>query len=84
MQSSMIIPACRLKLFQDLVKQHDLRFKGNPLLIGEKAFVNIDGDHLPPGGCNEFFADWTRFNTAIRETASPFWKRVLRRLGVSI
>lgn len=84
MQASMSIRADRLKLFQELVKQHDLRFKGNPLVIGEKALVNIDGDHLPPGGCNEFFADWARLNTPVRETATPGWKRILRRVGVAI
>lgn len=84
MQASMSIPADRLKLFQELVKQHDLRFKGNPFVIGDKALVNIDGDHLPPGGCNEFFADWTRFTTPVRETASPSWKRIVRRLGIEI
>lgn len=84
MQVSMSIPADRLKLFQELVKQHDLRFKGTPFVIGEKAWVNIDGDHLPPGGCNEFFSDWARFNTPVRETASPAWKRILHRLGIAI
>jgi len=84
MQASMSIPANRLKLLQDLVKQHDLRFKGNPCVIGEKAWINIDGDHLPPGGCNEFFADWTRLNTPVRETAFPAWKRIIRRIGIAI
>ena len=84
MQASMSIQSDRLKLFQELVKQHDLRFKGNPLVIGEKAWVNIDGDHLPPGGCNEFFADWKRFNTPVREISTPVWKRILRRAGIPI
>lgn len=84
MQASMSIPADRIKLFQELVKQHNLRFKGNPLVVGDKALVNIDGDHLPPGGCNEFFADWTRLNTPVRETSAPAWKRILRRLGIAI
>lgn len=84
MQASMSIPADRIKIFQELVKQHDLRFKGNPYVIGAKAWVNIDGDHLPPGGCNQFFADWLRLNTTIRETSSPAWKRILRRLRVPI
>jgi hypothetical protein len=54
MQASMSIPADRLKLFQELVMQHDLRFKGNPFVFGNKALVYIDGDHLPPGVCNQF------------------------------
>lgn len=81
MQTTMKIPAARLHQFQDLVKQHNLRFKGNPFLIGENAMVTVDGDHLPPGGCNPFFADWGRLTTPIRETAAPAWKRMLRRIG---
>lgn len=84
MQASFSIPSARIKVFQELVKQHDLRFVGNPYLIGEKAFVKVDGDHLPPGGCNQFFADWGRLNTGIRETVSPAWKRILRRLGMRL
>lgn len=84
MQASMSIPVSRIKIFQDLVKLHDLRFKGNPFVMGEIAKVCIDGDHLPPGGCNDFFADWARLNTPNREIASPIWKRVLRRLGAPI
>lgn len=83
MQSSMSIPACRLKLFQDLVKQHNLRFLGDPIVIGDKALVRVDGDHLPPGGCNQFFHDWSRFTTPIRETTTPKWKRLFRRLGLA-
>lgn len=43
-----------------------------------------NGDHLPPGGCNEFFADWKRFNTPVREISTPVWKRILRRAGIPI
>lgn len=81
MQSTITIQASRLPQFQSLVKQHNLRFKSNPFVIGEKAMVTVDGDHLPPGGCNQFFADWHRLTTPIRETASPAWKRLLRRVG---
>lgn len=77
----MTIPVTRLRQFQDLVKQHDLRFKGNPFVIGENAMVTIDGDHLPPGGCNQFFADWDRLLTPILEASTPAWKRMLRRFG---
>lgn len=84
MQATMSIPAARLKLFQELVKQHDLRFKGNPVVVGEKALVQVDGDHLPPGGCNGFFADWHRLNTPVRECAAPAWKRALRCMGAPL
>ena len=82
MEASISIPADRLKLFQDLVKHHDLRFKGNPFVWGSMARVNIDGSHLPMSVCNAFFDDWNRFNTPIVEIASPLWKKVLRRLGL--
>lgn len=80
----MSIPSDRLLLFQELVKQHNLRFIGNPYVVGDKAFVTIDSHHLPPGGWNQFFENWNRFNTPIREITTPIWKRVLRRIGVAI
>jgi len=84
MRSTMLIPAARLRLFQKLVKQHNLRFVGNPFVTGEKAFVEIDGTYLTASEYSEFLSDWTRLNTPIRETKSPSWKRILLRLGVAI
>lgn len=81
MQASLKIPSSRLRQFQDLVKLHDLRFRGNPLVQGDAAWVNIDGEHLSPGGCNPFWADWARLTTPIREVTTPTWKRLLRRVG---
>lgn len=80
MQASLPIPATKLLQFQDLVKQHDLRFMGNPHMIGDTAWVAIDGTHLPPGGCNAFWTDWARVTTPIREISSPAWKRIARRI----
>lgn len=84
MQTSMSIPANRLKQFQELVKHHDMRFIGNPSVVGDKAMVYVDGSHLPPGGCNQFFRDWERLTTSIKETTTPTWKRLIRRMGGSI
>lgn len=84
MQATLKIPASRLRQFQDLVKQHNLRFMGNPFVQGDNAWVRVDGEHLPPGGCNPFWADWNRLTTPIRETVTPGWKRLLRRVGVRV
>lgn len=80
MRFSMVIPAPRMGQFQALVKCHDLRFEHNPIISGERAHVWVDGNHLPPGGCNAFFVDWQRLITPIVESRSTVFKRVLRRL----
>ena len=81
MQASLNIPTAKLRQFQELVKAHNLRFKGNPFVNGVTAMVCIDGDHLPPGGCNQFFEDWARLTTPINERMMPRWKRFARRIG---
>jgi hypothetical protein len=80
MRTTMWVPVSRLQQLQALVRQHDLRFRGNPLLMGDRAQVCVDGEHLPPGGCNPFWADWNRLITPIRETSTPSWKRFFRRM----
>lgn len=84
MQATLYVPVSRLRQFQDLVKQHNLRFKGNPIIIREQAMITIDGEHLPPGGCNAFWSDWNRLTTPIHEAATPVWKRVMRRIGLKL
>jgi hypothetical protein len=84
MEAYLSVPVNRIKLFQDLVKQHDLRFKGNPFVCGEKAWVTVSSDHLSPGASNEFFSDWSRFNTQIREVKSPKWKKIVRHTLISL
>jgi hypothetical protein len=84
MQSTLNIPVPKLRQFQEIVKQHNLRFIGNPRITGDVAWVSVDGDHLPPGGCNDFWADWARVTTPIRETITPVWKRMLRHCGVKV
>lgn len=84
MRASMSIPAGRLRQLQDLVKQHNLRFEGNPFVAGNDAHVCISSEHLPAGGCNEFWRDWNRLTTPIRETTTPTWKCVLRRIGLKL
>jgi len=84
MQATLYVPVNRLRHFQDLVKQHNLRFKGNPFITREQAMVTVDGGHLPPGGCNAFWADWGRLTTPVHEVVSPAWKRVLRRIGLHL
>jgi hypothetical protein len=78
MKASMVIPASRLRVFQELVKQHDLRFCGNPLVLGDSAHVHISSEHLGPGGENPFFADWGRLSRPIAEVQPPFLKRLMR------
>lgn len=84
MQATLNVPVPKLLQFQELVKQHDLRFVGNPRILGEVASVSVDGDHLGPGGCNDFWAAWARVTTPIIEAKSPVWKRILRRCGFSV
>lgn len=84
MQATLSIPLGKVKLFQDLVKSHNLRFIGNPMLFKDRALITVDSDHLEPGKCNHFFNDWDRANKPIREIHTPTWKRVLRRFGVRV
>ena len=84
MQASINIPASKLYQFQELVKAHGLRFKGNPFVYGETAMVCVDGDHLPQGGCNQFLEDWARLTTPIKEKSTPAWKRFARRMGLKL
>jgi hypothetical protein len=84
MRTTTTIPASKLAQFQDLVKVHDLRFVGNPTIYKDRARVCIDSDHLPPGGCNQFWNDWQRMTTPIRETQAANWKRLFRRFGFKL
>ena len=84
MKARIVIPATKLRLFQDLVKKHDLRFDGDPIVIGMKAIVNIDGDHLPIERVNQFFANWNNLTTPVVEKTTPRWKQKLRGLGLKI
>lgn len=80
MISSMYIPQAKLLQFQELVKCHNLRFCGNPLISGDRAYVCVSAEHLPPGGANAFFAAWDRATRPVVEVGQPSWKRMLRRL----
>jgi hypothetical protein len=80
MRSTFFIPAVKIKLFQDLVKQHDLRFVGNPIVFGERAQVCVDAEHLAPGAANPFFQEWERLNTSIVEIKRSFWQLKLKAL----
>ena len=82
--TTMTIHEEKLLQFQNLVKAHNLRFVGNPFIASGRAHVCVDSDHLPPGGCNQFWSDWQRLNTPIREVHSPKWKQILRRLGFKL
>lgn len=82
MKTSMTIETSRLRQFQELVKRHNFRFRGDPMIFTDRAIVSIDGDHLPMTVCNEFFADWYRLTTPIVEKTSPRWKQLLRRIGL--
>jgi len=73
MKSYMCIPPNKLSLFQELVKLHNLRFVGNPIKIGDNFGVTISSEHLAPGAELEFFADWRRLNTPIRELEKTVW-----------
>lgn len=80
MIASWHVPVGSLSLLQDLVKAHDLRFCGNPIQSGDRAYVVISSEHLPPGGANAFFADWNRYNTPIVEVKSALWRRIFRQV----
>lgn len=79
MEASLYIPVGRVRQFQELVKRHNLRFRGNPLPSGDRVYVTISAEHLPPGGANAFFSDWDDLNRPIKEVTAPFWKRLLRK-----
>jgi len=82
MRTTITIPVEKLRQFQDLVKVHNLRFVGNPTIALHGARVCVDSDHLPLGGCHQFWNDWYHANTPIREILAPKWKRILRRFGL--
>lgn len=67
MQATMKVKKEKLGQFQEMVKQFDFRFKGNPFVNNGVATVMVDADHLPMEKCNEFFAAWSRANTEIHE-----------------
>lgn len=77
METTFNIPSEKMRVLQDLVKQNNLRFRGNPShsTIG-KSTVCLQGK---AEDVNNFFRGWDRANTQITETKSPKWKRVLRR-----
>ena len=68
MKSSFWTKTTKLAQLQELVKIHDLRFVGNPLISGERAYVTVDSDHLPMEKCLAFREDWEAVNTPIIET----------------
>lgn len=76
----MWVPVNRLRQFQDLVKQYDFRFMSNPLIMSDRAYVHIDGDHLPMTNCNAFFSDWNRLTTPIAEKTPTFRKRLMNKI----
>lgn len=82
MQATLRVPVDRLRQFQALVKQHNFRFKGNPVLSSSEAIVHVDASHLEVHAWAPFWADWERLTTPIVETR-PTWiaRMVMRWFG---
>lgn len=76
----MYVPCEKLLQLQELVKAHDLRFCGNPLISRDRAYVCLSAEHLPAGGANEFLADWDRVTSPVVEVGSTRWAKLLRKL----
>lgn len=81
MQTSMNVKTAKLLQLQELVKKHNFRFKGNPIVMGDTSRVWIDGDHLTMPACNAFFIDWERMNTPIVEKKSSYLNLLKRRIN---
>lgn len=56
-----------LKTIQRLVGAADARFKGNPVVIGERAYVSLCFDRAPD--------NYRRFSVLARITQQPFFSR---------
>jgi hypothetical protein len=67
MKSSFWVNTEKLMQLQEMVKQFDLRFIGNPIISGERSYVTIDSDHLPVEQCLAFRKAWDRVTTPIVE-----------------
>jgi len=80
MIASLYIANEKLLQMQELVKCHNLRFCGEPLVSGSRTYVRVSSEHLPPGGGNAFFADWDRLNRPVVEVRPASWKRMLRKV----
>ncbi len=80
MQTTFYAPASKMRLLQRLVRQHDLRFVGQPLETSRGVLVTVSADHLPPGGANSFLADWARYTATITEVTSSWRARLRRRI----
>jgi hypothetical protein len=68
MISSFWIGIDKLLQLQELVKAHDLRFVGKPIISGDRAYVVLDGRHLSMAQCNAFNASWSLMTSCIVET----------------
>lgn len=71
MKTSFWVPVPKLRQLQDLVKTHDLRFCGNPVVIHERALVTVSSEHLKPYAMHDFWMDWQRVTKPINEKRRP-------------
>jgi hypothetical protein len=67
MKSSFWVDTEKLKQLQEMVKQYDLRFVGNPIISGARSYVTLDSDHLPIDQCLAFRRAWCTVTTPIVE-----------------
>lgn len=86
MQSTFRVKVIDLAKLQDLVKQHDLRFVGNPIIMQAEALVTLDGNQLSMEKCKAFFRAWMHVTAEIKEIPEKtriqkFCKRVKQLFG---